>query len=402
MKAVKDKIIIFGSGQVGRDALVFLGDDNVICFCDNNLDLAGTEKYGKKVISFAELKETYSEAIIIIAVAGSGADAIAEQCEENGISDYLNYRFLRQAFPEYNGIALICFIQNPLNRMRVRKDMYYKRTQELKRQLDYFKTHADIRHMKPATGELRYRQEQCVRVSSLFFKKIEQLEIRPALYGGSLLGYARHGGFIPWDDDVDFVLIRTEYERLKEYCRQHIYTEDEWNHKKDVVGKEILLGFERYYWYLWHDHFSVAEVREDGYKVGMDFFPLEYYADHYSFTELMSFTTQMRRELICKNSEEEKIEYVKQALEENKVNTAEESDHIYYGLDNMELQYRFHKGSFIPKNVVFPLKQVRWEGELFWVPNDAEEFLTYEFEHPWSFPNDVGIPLHLNISQEEM
>lgn len=34
--------------------------------------------------------------------------------------------------------------------------------------------------------------------------------------------------------------------------------------------------------------------------------------------------------------------------------------------------------------------------------NTAEEFLTYEFEDPWSFPNDVGIPRHLNISQEEI
>ncbi len=62
--------------------------------------------------------------------------------------------------------------------------------------------------------KLRQLQLTQLEILKVFDKFCREHDLKYSLYAGSLLGAVRHKGFIPWDDDLDVCMSRTEYERF--------------------------------------------------------------------------------------------------------------------------------------------------------------------------------------------
>lgn len=65
------------------------------------------------------------------------------------------------------------------------------------------------------TPELKRLQDDAKEIVKEIDRVCSVLGIKYFCCGGTMLGYVRHGGFIPWDDDIDIGMLREDYEVFK-------------------------------------------------------------------------------------------------------------------------------------------------------------------------------------------
>ncbi len=72
-------------------------------------------------------------------------------------------------------------------------------------------------------------KKELQRVQQLELEALVELDalckkhnIKYALSGGTLLGSIRHNGFIPWDDDVDVNMLRSDFDKFREICKNEL------------------------------------------------------------------------------------------------------------------------------------------------------------------------------------
>ena len=68
--------------------------------------------------------------------------------------------------------------------------------------------------LKTETSALREHQLALLQMLHEIDRVCRKHNITYTLFAGTALGAVRHGGFIPWDDDLDIIMLRPEYDRF--------------------------------------------------------------------------------------------------------------------------------------------------------------------------------------------
>ena len=121
------------------------------------------------------------------------------------------------------------------------------------------------------------RQIQLVQLELLkcFIRITEELGLSYLAIGGTALGAVRHGGFIPWDDDIDLAMPRNDYEiflekapqLLPEYYFLQTYRSDPASPLYFAKLRDSRTAF---------IESSLAHI-EMNHGIGIDIFPFDYY-----------------------------------------------------------------------------------------------------------------------------
>ena len=410
------KLILFGAGYCGREAYAFFGEENVFCFCDNKIaENDEGELYGKRIISFRKLLQINKEFITVVCVKENNGyyEEITGQLDEAGI-EYLDFTVLQQmsAGGEMTAESFAEQIQDELGRERIFKKYYKILFKKIDIQLQYLKRHAEITTLKPAIGELRKRQLQLLDFVEEFFDFISEIEIFPFLNFGNLIGAVRHQGFIPWDDDIDFGIMRDDYERLIAFVKQRCIVGTrcgEWGDSVwlDQSGKE----------YGWPEIFEkfpdryVCDIRSDmlqifdkgvnsGQSMTVDIWAYDYYRNDYDIADHKKWLEKIAIELQGIKCEKDKVAYLNKERKNNPMVSRTKTGNIYPGIDN----FGGYPGlktvdRWIPYDDIFPLRKIKYENKEFWAPNHMESLLAFEYNEFMEFPHDMGV-LHSGILTE--
>lgn len=249
-------------------------------------------------------------------------------------------------------------------------------------------------------------QKELLKMLEKVVSICEEHHITYFLAGGSLLGAVRHGGFIPWDDDVDILLPRDSYEKLLTiwplkdtlYELKSIHTVANYEYpyakliNKSVIVKEKLLTAESF---LWIDIFP------------LDGLPNNFILRNFHFCILNIFK-YLRWQSDVKRHEYDQIwkSYIKKIifypffmLGSNKISTIIDRLAKMYKIRESKMVAcivgKYHKKECIEINAFSSMKYMQFENLSVRVPNGYDTYLRNIYGDYMKLPKESDRQRHL-------
>ncbi len=229
-----------------------------------------------------------------------------------------------------------------------------------------------IHQLPPSTGKLRLLQDGNAVLLSLFARKCEEHGLRYWLDYGTLLGAVRHKGFIPWDDDLDVSMLRSDFDRLLEllptmFPEQEGFTTD--LHAFLQIGyKDTPLNLDIYPHYLYSE--SLTDVNK---------------------CEIDKALTRFKKEIVfvpphINLTDEQITAKIEKDILKNKPALPEEDCPVIF----LSPAITFTKNTIQAYEDIFPLAQLIFEGISYNVPNHTRQYLQFFYGDYMSYPSTIG------------
>ena len=139
---------------------------------------------------------------------------------------------------KYNNYILDFFLKIPKKLQNLNKKSNQLNSQN--QLLDLLFTSCDIK----IKGNLRNVQLLYIELLRFVDNVCKKHDIDYWLEGGTLIGAVRHGGFIPWDDDIDLSIMRKDYEKLIKVLPEEI---SKYEYFKENCGLSLLIENQKNY-----------------------------------------------------------------------------------------------------------------------------------------------------------
>lgn len=281
---------------------------------------------------------------------------------------------------KYNKYVLNFFLKVPKKLQNLNKKSNQLNSQN--QMLDLLFISCDIK----IKGNLRNVQLLYIELLRFIDNVCKKYDIDYWIDYGTLLGAVRHGGFIPWDDDIDLSIIRKDYEKLIEVLPKEI---SKYEYLKESCGLSLLIENQKNYFEGFKSVYDFND--ENGYLddnkflflqfawlkpyVKIDLFPKDYVLEE----KLESFkknyvSTKYKFNYDIKTGKKvfwDEFNKVKKEL--GLVNT--KTKYFNDSIDVLQLT----PVAIYETDKMFPLKTIKFEGYEFKCPNDSNYALEVAF-----------------------
>ncbi len=227
-----------------------------------------------------------------------------------------------------------------------------------------------------------------------FIKICEKHDLEYYAYGGTALGAVRHGGFIPWDDDIDVLFLREDYEKFLEISKNYsnkydFINSDSYEDYFSMSCKMSLKGTKRNDFWAKNSSFNLG--------IHIDIFALDFAPSNkfrwFIYYEKCQLLKKFGRLLTMLNMDAYTTQFRKfigKTIEKilGLFNISNDSFNKFYKnfvkKTNSNDEMLFDLGAIcynkpFPKDIFRPPKRIKFESIHINVPNDVDKFLTITF-----------------------